>query len=49
MAFVCKALIVKHMGLSIHEKEFMAISMVVERWRYIWNMINSSSRLVVRV
>jgi hypothetical protein len=34
MAFVSKALIVKRMGLSIHEKEFMAISMVVERWRY---------------
>ena len=34
IAFLSKALGEKHKTLSIYEKEFLALIMVVERWRH---------------
>jgi len=34
LAFMSKALGVKHLGLSIYEKEYLAILMAVDKWRH---------------
>jgi hypothetical protein len=34
LTFMSKALGVKHLGLSIYEKEYLAILMVVDKWRH---------------
>jgi len=34
LAFLSQALGPRHMGLSIYEKEFLAVLMAIEKWRY---------------
>jgi len=34
LAFLSQALSVRHLGLSIYEKEFLAVLIAVERWRH---------------
>ena len=34
LAFLSQALSARHLGLSIYEKEFLAVLMAVERWRH---------------
>jgi len=34
LAFFSKALGVKHLGLSIYEKEYLTILMAVDKWRH---------------
>jgi hypothetical protein len=34
VAYFSKSLSPKHMGLSIYEKEYLAILIVVEKWRH---------------
>jgi len=34
IAYLSQALTLRHLGLSIHDKELLAILMAVEKWRY---------------